>query len=234
MTHIPRSSAYLDLACRGVLFDCDGVLVDSTDDGERAWRQWAREYGVDPERLLDGIHGRRSAETVALFVPPAARAEAVRRIEAIEIEAAAHTLAMPGATRLLHELSSPHWAVVTSASNALLRARLGAARIPTPPVVVTADDVSSGKPDPEGYLRAASDLGLCVTDCVVVEDSAAGVRAGYAAGAFEVLGVGRRALGTEARTVVRDLSGVRWASGVLRVPRESLLRTAVCGERPSD
>lgn len=223
------NSLYLDVACRGVLFDCDGVLVDSTGSGERAWSRWAGEYGVDRERLLDGVHGRRSVETVGLFLPPAAREAALRRIETLEIEDAADTPAIPGAAELLSTLSPsspPNWAVVTSASKALLRARLRAARLPAAPMVVTAEDVTAGKPSPEGYLRAASDLGLCIGDCVVVEDSAAGVRAGYAAGASDVLGVGPRALDTEATTVVRDLSGVRWVPGALRIPRELLLRAA--------
>jgi mannitol-1-/sugar-/sorbitol-6-phosphatase len=217
-------STEIDLICDGVLFDCDGVLVDSTDSGERAWTRWAGEFGLDPARVLDGVHGRRSTETVSLFLPVDLHAQALQRIEAIEIEGAAATMPIAGAGRLLKSMPA-NWAVVTSASEALVKARLDAAALPTPPVLITADDVTIGKPAPDGYLQAAGRLGFAIDRCAVVEDSQAGVRAGLQAKALHVVGVGERALSTEASIVVRDLTGIRWSHGALRLS-DNLLRYA--------
>jgi sugar-phosphatase len=205
-----------------VLFDCDGVLVDSTASGEAAWTEWARRYDLDPARVLDGVHGRRSADTVRRFLPPARFAGALRAIEAIEIAAAASTAGIAGAAQLLARLP-PNWAVVTSASPALATTRLRAAGLPLPAVLISADDVAVGKPAPDGYLEAARRLRLPVTDCVVVEDSANGVQAGHTAGA-RVIGVGERALGTGAEIVVSDLTGIRWEHDSLLIPAASLVR----------
>jgi len=215
-------SAKIDLTCDGVLFDCDGVLVDSTESGERAWTRWADEFGLDPARVLDGVHGRRSTETVSLFLPTDLHAQALQRIEAIEIEDAATTMPIPGARRLLKTLPA-NWAVVTSASEALVKARLHAAGLPTPPVLITAGDVTVGKPAPDGYLQAAARLGFAINRCAVVEDSQAGVAAGLQARALHVVGVGARALSTEASIVVQDLTGIRWSHGALHLS-DNLLR----------
>jgi sugar-phosphatase len=123
-------------------------------------------------------------------------------------------------------MSLPHgsWAVVTSGVTALARARLGAAGLPVPPVLIAADDVARGKPAPDGYLAAAEKLGLDPAEAVVFEDSVAGAKAGAAAGAY-VIGVGSRGLATEARVVVPDLSGVTWQDGVLHLTAPRLLRS---------
>jgi mannitol-1-/sugar-/sorbitol-6-phosphatase len=215
----------VNIPCQGVLFDCDGVLVDSAASGEAAWTEWARRYALDPARVLDGVHGRRSVDTVRLFLPPPRIDEALRTIEAIETESAKGAEGIPGAAQLLTQLPA-NWAVVTSGSQALASTRLNAAGLPWPPVLITAQDVANGKPAPDGYLEAARRLGLPVSECVVLEDSDNGVRAGYAAGAGYVIGVGERALGTEAEIVVRDLTGVRWKDDSLDILAASLLRPA--------
>ena len=171
------------------------------------------------------VHGRRSADTVALLVDdPAERGAALGRIDCLEIEAAGLTTALPGALDLLTSLPHGSWAVVTSGVTALARARLGAAGLPVPPVLIAADDVARGKPAPDGYLAAAEKLGLDPAEAVVFEDSVAGARAGAAAGAY-VIGVGPRGLATEARVVVPDLSGVTWQDGVLHLTAPRLLRS---------
>jgi mannitol-1-/sugar-/sorbitol-6-phosphatase len=213
----------LILACRAVLFDCDGVLVDSTGIAERAWHRWALEYGLDPDAVLEGVHGRRSAETVALFLPPDRREAAYARIEAIEIVDAKQTRPVPGAPELLNAFP-PAWAVVTSASRPLLAARLQAAGVPQPAVAITADDVQAGKPDPEGYRHAAALLGHATGECVVFEDSPTGIRAGHASGAAAVIGVGTGALATDAAVVVADLRAVRATADGLVCEGPGLLR----------
>lgn len=215
----------MNIPCQGVLFDCDGVLVDSTASGEAAWTEWAQHYTLDSAQVLDGVHGRRSADTVRLFLPTARIDEGLATIEAIETESAKDTEGIPGAAQLLAQLPA-NWAVVTSGSLALASIRLTAARLPWPPVLITAKDVTNGKPAPDGYLEAARRLGVSISQCVVLEDSDNGVRAGYAAGAGRVIGVGERALGTEAEIVVRDLTGVRWKDDSLGVLAASLLRPA--------
>ena len=213
----------IEIACRAVLFDCDGVLVDSKDSGNRSWSRWATEHSLDPAVVLRGVHGRRSAETVALFLPEAARAAGVAAIDGLEIDDAGGTNPIAGAPELLAALPG-NFAVVTSATRPLLQARIGAAGLTLPPVVVTAEDVHHGKPAPDGYLLAAERLGVAIGDCVVVEDSLTGIRAGRAANAGFVLGVGAEAVASDADQVVTDLRAYTWTGAGLAIDPAYLLR----------
>lgn len=170
------------------------------------------------------VHGRRSADTVALLVSdPKERPAALAAIDRLEVEAAVTTTALPGALDFLAGLPRELWAVVTSGGTDLARARLAAAGLPTPPVLITADDVSHGKPAPDGYRTAAEKLSFAPARTVVFEDSTAGAKAGAAAGAT-VIGVGRRGLATDATIVVRDLRGLTWHNGVLHLAAAGLSR----------
>ncbi len=210
------------IPCRGLLFDSDGVLVDSDASVTLSWSRWAHHHGFDPEHVAGLVHGRRSADTVALLVSGEGRAEALAMVDRFEVEDAVTVTACPGAAALLAGLPGSAWAVVTSAVRALAEARMVAAGLPRPAVLVTAEDVVRGKPAPEGYLRAASLLGIPVADCLVLEDSAAGIAAGLAAGA-RVLGVSSRALDSDADLVVRDLGGVRFEGSAVRVAADAVL-----------
>ncbi len=194
-----------ELPARGLLFDNDGVLVDSDAAVTASWSRWAREQGLDPVRVLAVVHGRRAADTVADLVAEGRRTEASALIDRYELEDAGTVPAVPGAADLLASLPVEVWAVVTSGTPALATARLTAAGLPLPGALVTGHDVRVGKPDPEAYLLGARLLGLRPEDTVVVEDSPAGVAAGRAAGA-RILGVGSRAVGAGADVVVRDLA----------------------------
>ena len=215
----------LALPCRGLLLDCDGVLVDSDASVDRAWGRWAHRYGLPADQVGAAVHGRRSEDTVRLLIAEDAREEALATIDRYEVEDAATVTAIPGAGDLLAPLPPGVWAVVTSGIRPLAKARLAAAGLPDPPVLVTADDVARGKPAPDGYLAAAALLGVPPEDSIVLEDSGAGVDAARAAGVRLVVGVGRRALDTDAPVVVADLRGVCWADGALRVAAGGLLRT---------
>jgi mannitol-1-/sugar-/sorbitol-6-phosphatase len=211
------------IGCRGLLFDNDGVLVDSDASVELSWSRWAVGWGLDPAAVAAMVHGRRSADTVALLIGPADRARALADIDRYEVEDAATVTALPGAAELLAALPVGTWAVVTSGRRELTTARLAAAGLPVPKVLVGAEDVPAGKPDPAGYRLAAEALGLAPEDCVVLEDSGAGVAAGRAAGST-VVGVSDRALATDADVVVRDLCGLRWDGRRLTLPDGALLR----------
>jgi mannitol-1-/sugar-/sorbitol-6-phosphatase len=208
----------ISLPCRGVLFDCDGVLVDSVASVQSAWTRWATEQGFDPAVVLADIHGRRSIDTVAKFVAEADRAAAAQRVEQFEIEDAGSIRPIPGALELTANLPPDRWAVVTSGTAALASARLTAAGFGSPPVVITADDVHMGKPDPEGYALAAQRLGVPAGETVVFEDALNGVRAARAAGVGAVLGVGAADLADEADFVVADLRSARWTANILYLP----------------
>ena len=218
------------LPCRALLFDCDGVLVDSEEIVVRPWARWAVRYGLDPDEVTPMVHGRRSIDTVRLLIGPSDRAEALRTIDAYELEDAAQVGNVAGASRLLSSLPPDAWAIVTSGTAALARARLSAAGIPLPAVVITADDVSHGKPHPEGYLAAACALDVPPAMAIVIEDSASGVEAGRRAGAAAVVGVGTKALESEADVVVRDLNAVAWTGSGLAIHQIGVLRPV---RRPS-
>ena len=173
---------------RAVLLDMDGTLVDSDAAVERAWRTWAREYHVDRGPAVPLIaHGMPALGNVRRLRPDLSgdeAAAAARRQLALQYDDVSDVTAAPGARELLGELDRRGlpWAVVTSADPTLARVRLAAARI-RPALLVTSEDVRAGKPDPEGYLLAARELGADPGRCLVVEDAEAGVRAGRAAGA---------------------------------------------------
>jgi sugar-phosphatase len=169
-----------------VLTDLDGVLVDSTSAVEAAWRRWAAERGVPWEELAVGLHGVRAADTIARFVPDTEVAAETARIDAYELEQLDRSTPIAGGRELVASLPTQRWAVVTSGNRALATGRLDRAGYPRPEVLVSADDVHVGKPDPEGYRAAAVLLGADPRACLVVEDAPAGVAAGKASGATVV------------------------------------------------
>lgn len=176
------------LHVQGILFDIDGTLVDSSAAVERSWCSWAREYHVDPDEVLRVCHGRRTEDVVAEFISPQQQPAAATRELALELADLDGVVALPGSRQVLAALPPRRWAAVTSGERSLMTARLQASTLPVPEVLISAEDVSTGKPSPEGYLKAATALGLKARDCLVIEDSPAGVSAGCAAGA-EVLAV---------------------------------------------
>lgn len=204
------TSTYFD--CDAVLFDMDGTIVDSRHIVERTWIRWASEHGIPVETALAQAHGRRTLETMQLLAPHLATEEEAAKLDADEEEEDGGETAIAGAAELLSALPAARWAVVTSAGHALALRRIAGVGLPTPRVLVGADDVVVGKPSPEGYLRAAERLGVAANRCVVIEDTPAGAEAGRAAGA-KVIG-----LATTFSTVspcdvlVRDLRDVKPAA----------------------
>jgi sugar-phosphatase len=206
-----------DFTTRGLLFDCDGVLADSHDSAALAWNEWALTWAPSFDFHRDIVHGRRMGDSVAELVAPEVFTEAESDLVAAELRTAARVLAMPGAVDLLATLPAGSWAVVTSALRPLATARISAAGLRFPDLLVTADDVTGGKPLPEPYLRGAEVLGLAPADCTVFEDAPAGIQSALAAGVGTVIGIGTAALGHGANAVVPDLRAVAFADGVLRV-----------------
>jgi sugar-phosphatase len=172
-----------EIRCSGLLFDLDGVLIDSTPAVTRVWRQWALEHGFDSEEVVARVHGRPSLATVREYLPNADHAEENREIERREMQDADGIITLPGARELLLQLPAECWTIATSCTRSLAEVRLRAAGLPVPERIVTSTDVTQGKPHPEPFLKAAAKLGFQASECVVVEDVPAGVRAGKAAGA---------------------------------------------------
>jgi len=169
--------------CQAVLFDMDGVLVDSTHAVARVWRKWALDRGFDPVKVVRAAHGRPSIDTVRDFLPNADSNAENMEVERQEVEDLEGVIALPGAQALVTSIPAGRWTVVTSATRPLAEVRLRAAGIPIPESLITADDIQHGKPHPEPYQKAAARLGYPASECVVVEDAPAGIRAGKAAGA---------------------------------------------------
>jgi mannitol-1-/sugar-/sorbitol-6-phosphatase len=173
----------MEIRCRGLLFDMDGVLVDSTPAVARVWAAWAGKYGFEPADVVRRAHGRPSIATIRELLPLGDHHAEDRAIEKAEIGDVEDIVALPGATELLSALSPDRFAVVTSATRPLAIVRIRAAGFAIPKHLVTASDIHRGKPDPEPYLRGAQALGIPPADCVVVEDAPAGIQSGKAAGA---------------------------------------------------
>jgi sugar-phosphatase len=171
------------IQCAAVLFDMDGVLVDSTPAVARVWSIWARKHGFDPDKVVREAHGRPSIATIRELLPLGDHEAENREVERLEIEDIADVVALPGAFDLLRAIPEARWTIVTSASRALAEVRLRAAGLPVPKHMVTASDLQRGKPSPDPYLKGAEVLGISPTDCVVAEDAASGVRSGKSAGA---------------------------------------------------
>ncbi|MFI6762849.1 HAD-IA family hydrolase [Micromonospora sp. NPDC050417] len=200
------------VAAAGVLFDMDGTLVDSTAVVERTWRSFAGRHGLDIAQILAVSHGRRTEETVARFAPAGVDVDAeARRLVAQEVRDTEGIVAVPGAAQLLAALPAGTWALVTSAGRALAEARMVAAGLPLPPVVVSAEDVTAGKPSPEGYLLAAQRLGFAPEQAVVFEDAEAGLLAALASGARTVVVGACAAAVTEGLDRLPDLRDIRVA-----------------------
>ncbi len=180
---LPRSIA-LTIPWLGttILFDLDGVLVDSTACIVRMWRKWAERHGLDPERVLEVGHGRRTIETVRLVAPHHVLADEVAALEGVESHTTEGIYEVPGARELLERLPDDAWGIVTSGIRSVATLRIRHTGLPMPRVLVCADEIARGKPDPEGYLTAAALLARAPADCVVIEDTPAGLEAARAAG----------------------------------------------------
>ena len=176
------------LACDAVLFDLDGVLIDSTSCITRHWKAWAARHGLDLAAVMRAEHGVRTVETMRLVAPHLDVDKEAERFTAGEIADTDGVVVIDGAQKLLAEFPKDAWAVVTSGSAQLATARLVRAGLPVPSVLVTAGDVQRGKPAPDPYLLGAERLGLPVGSCVAVEDSPAGIQAACAAG-MRVIGI---------------------------------------------
>jgi len=169
-------------AARAVLFDADGVLVDSHSGYRVVWERWSRLHGLDPVSVLASTHARRPVDTIAAVAPHLDAVAECARLVAYVAELADAFAVYPDAHELLGRLPAHRWAVVTSGDAASVRARFTAGALPLPAVLVDGAAVSRGKPDPEGYLVAAARLGARPADCLVVEDAPAGIDAGRRAG----------------------------------------------------
>ncbi|NJP99611.1 HAD-IA family hydrolase [Streptomyces zingiberis] len=203
------------LSARAVLLDMDGTLVNSDAVVERCWRRWAAEVGLDGDHVMRHAHGRQGQATMALLLPgrPAElNAADNRRMLAQETADMDGVVAVPGAGAFLAALAELPHALVTSADEGLATARMAAAGLTVPPVRITAECVGASKPDPEGFLKAAAELGFDPADCVAFEDSEVGIAAARAAGC-PVVGVGARAAAGSPTALVDDLTAVRITAG---------------------
>ncbi|MFJ5265713.1 HAD-IA family hydrolase [Streptomyces sp. NPDC088387] len=176
-----------------VLFDLDGTLIESMPTIERHTRLWAARHGLDPEHTLEIWHGRRDSDVIAELVGAGLVEAELAWMRDISCRDVAGITALPGAAGLLGLLPPRSWGIVTSGERDVARARLAAAGLPVPDVLVSADDVTKGKPDPEGYLRGARLLAVDPADCLVVEDAATGIDAALSAGMYAVLLAGEPA-----------------------------------------
>jgi mannitol-1-/sugar-/sorbitol-6-phosphatase len=176
------SSSPTTIRCQGILFDMDGILISSLDAVERSWTKWAELRGFDPALARRIAHGRRAIDTLTTLCPECDNEVELKLIEDLEVADNEGLTVLPGVCDLLAALPADRWTVVTSATERLARVRLAAGGIPVPKRLVTADQVTSGKPHPEPFLAGAALLGIAPKDCVVFEDSAAGAVAGRAAG----------------------------------------------------
>ncbi|MGW2489108.1 HAD-IA family hydrolase [Streptomyces sp. NPDC001606] len=219
---MPATATPVVLTARALLLDMDGTLVNSDAVVERVWRRWARRHGLDGDAVMRVVHGRQGHASMAVLLPDRPVAENLADNARLLAEETADTdgvVEIPGASAFLAALHGLPHALVTSADVPLSTARMNAAGLPLPEVRVTAESVGASKPDPEGFLKGAAELGVDPADCVVFEDSGAGIAAGRAAG-MRVVGIGPRAAAHHPDVTVPDLTRVRVepaADGAIRL-----------------
>jgi sugar-phosphatase len=172
--------------CQAVLFDLDGVLVDSTPCVTRVWTAWANEHGLDPAYVVHVAHGQRAIETVRKVAPQLDAEREFRNVERMELEDTEGLRRLPGAKELLAVIPPERYSIVTSGTRSLATKRLQAVGLPVPSNMISADDVSRGKPDPEPYVAGAAAVGFPATECVVFEDAPSGIRSALAAGTMAI------------------------------------------------
>jgi sugar-phosphatase len=177
-----------EFQCEAMLFDLDGVLVDSMKSVNVVWAAWSEENGIPPSKTLGIIHGRRTMEAIQLLAPHLDPKSEAEKLESAITHKKGGTVAIPGAAKLLHSLPPDRWCVVTSGLKEFAKVRLKGAGLPVPEILVSAEDVFNGKPHPEPYLKGAQLLNVNPVKCMVVEDALNGIEAGRAAG-MVVIGV---------------------------------------------
>ena len=207
------------IQCAGVLFDLDGVLVDSTPAVARVWAKWAARHGFDADEVVRQAHGRPSIATIRELLPNGNHDEENAEVERGEIADVDGVVPLPGALEILRAIPLDRWVIATSCTRELANVRIRAAGLPQPKHLITSSDVVHGKPNPEPYLKAAQALSTDPIRCVVVEDAPAGIRAGKAAGARVY------ALRTTAPDAELLASGADWIANDLASLR---LESATC------
>ena len=197
-----------NIVVQAVLFDMDGVLINSIAADERSWWRWAEVHGMQETFSIRNTHGRRTVDTIRALRPDLDWETELERVENFDAEGGGGLLLYPGVYEVLAHLSPTQWSIVTSATERIMRHRLGQLEVPLPLHIVTGDKVKQGKPDPEPYRLGAAQLGLSPADCLVIEDAPLGIRAGKAAGC--------RVLAVVSSHQPRELHEADWIIGSLR------------------
>lgn len=212
----------LTLRAAALLLDMDGTLVHSTDEVETVWRLWCRRHQLAPEPVLAMCHGLRSREVIRALAPQLDMAQEVALLDELEIHHTGRGEAIMGSRALLTRLPAERWALVTSASQRVARHRLESAGLPLPTLLVAAEDVVNGKPDPEPYLLGAERLGVAPADCLVFEDAPAGIQSALRAGCAVVQVGGKRLLDPAVIAVIQD-----WRQVSVEVDEKGMLQVGL-------
>ncbi|MFK0666166.1 HAD-IA family hydrolase [Aeromonas salmonicida] len=212
----------LTLRAAALLLDMDGTLVHSTDEVETVWRLWCRRHQLAPEPVLAMCHGLRSREVIRALAPQLDMAQEVALLDELEIHHTGRGEAIMGSRALLSRLPAERWALVTSASQRVARHRLESAGLPLPTLLVAAEDVVHGKPDPEPYLLGAERLGVAPVDCLVFEDALAGIQSALRAGCAVVQVGGKRLLDPAVIAVIQD-----WRQVSVEVDEKGMLQVGL-------
>ncbi|ABO89202.1 HAD-IA family hydrolase [Aeromonas salmonicida] len=212
----------LTLRAAALLLDMDGTLVHSTDEVETVWRLWCRRHQLAPEPVLAMCHGLRSREVIRALAPQLDMAQEVALLDELEIHHTGRGEAIMGSRALLSRLPAERWALVTSASQRVARHRLESAGLPLPTLLVGAEDVVHGKPDPEPYLLGAERLGVAPANCLVFEDAPAGIQSALRAGCAVVQVGGKRLLDPAVIAVIQD-----WRQVSVEVDEKGMLQVGL-------
>lgn len=198
------------IEAHAILFDLDGTLVDSTSCVEAVWSAWAMEHSIDREALLSEVHGCRGLEIIPRFKPELDVLAENEKLLRLELEHASDVCVIPGAIPLLQALGNLPWGIVTMSTRELALAKLSATGLPVPEILITAEDVSKGKPDPESYLLGASKLAVDPSQCLVFEDAASGIQSANTAGmqVVQVMFSGHTDIQPNTASHIKDMTSV--------------------------